>query len=235
MPIDSSAIIILAFSAIFGPGLLVWLWRDQMRRRAALHAMAQRRGWQIDIRLSRFGAPERSVLAPMAGSAAAPWSMTIRRQHNNGEGISEVASTDYTRPEPRWPEGLLVIGPPLPPEAAAMAGMMLAMMQGPMGEKLLGKLLGPGLAAQASQLRPLPEVAGATAFASRDPAGRADPAQIADLLATWQSLKSGEAGRPILILGPEGMTLRLRHLLKQPAEIEAFADLGAQLADSLRT
>jgi len=234
MPINSTAVIIMAFSAIPGPALLLLLWRNQTRRRAALHAMAQRRGWQIDINLSRFGAPERTRLVPLPGSAAAPWQLALRRQHNNGEGISEIASADYTRPEPRWPDGLLVLGPPLPPEAAAMAGMMLGMMQGPLGEALLGKLVGPGLAAQATGLRPLAPVAGATAFASRDPAGRADPAQIAALLSEWQSLKSGETGRPILILGPDGMRLRLRHLLKKPEEIEAFIDLGARLADALR-
>ncbi|MDP2740715.1 MAG: hypothetical protein Q8O82_18880 [Pseudorhodobacter sp.] len=234
MPIDSTAVIILAFAAVSGPALLLLLWRDQMRRRAALHAMAQRRGWQIEIRLSQFGAPERTRLVPLPESAAAPWEMTLRRQHNNGEGIAEVASTDYIRPDPRWLDGLLVLGPPLPPEAAAMAGMMLGMMQGPMGAALLGKLVGPGLAAQATGLRPLAPVAGATAFASRDPAGRADPAQIAALLSEWKSLKPGEAGRPILILGPDGMRLRLRHLLKKPEEIEAFIDLGARLADSLR-
>jgi len=233
MPIDSSPLIVLALVGLAGPALLIWLWRDQKRRQAALRAMAARRGWQIAITLSQFGAPERAVLRPQAQSQN-PWDLTSRRQHNDGGGISEIASTDYTRPDPRWPEGLLVIGPPLPPEAAAMAGTMLAMMQGPMGEAVLAKLIGPGLAHQASHLHLLPEVAGATAFASHDPANRADPARIAAGLATWQSLKSGETGRPILILGPDGMRLRLRHQLKTPAEIEAFIDFGATLADVLR-
>ncbi|MBW6506671.1 MAG: hypothetical protein K0B00_07985 [Rhodobacteraceae bacterium] len=232
MPIDPTPLIVLALAGLSGAALLIWLWRDQTRRQAALRDMAARRGWQIAITLSRFGAPERTVLRP-EGETQGHWELTCRRQHNDGGGVSEVASTEYLRPDPRWREGLLVLGPPLPAETSAMAGPLLAMMQGPMGEALLAKLVGPGLAHQASHLRLLPEVAGATAFASRDPADRADPAQIAAMLATWQSRKSGEAGRPILILGADGMRLRLRHQLKTPAEIEAFIDLGAALAEAL--
>ncbi|MDP3959276.1 MAG: hypothetical protein Q8Q26_04240 [Pseudorhodobacter sp.] len=233
MPIDTTPLIVLALAGLAGPALLIWLWRDQKRRQAALRDMAARRGWRIAITLSQFGAPERTVLRPQAQTQG-PWELTSQRRHNDGAGVSEIAATDYSRPEPSWPEGLLVIGPPLPPEAAAMAGTMLAMMQGPMGEAVLAKLVGPGLALQASHLRLLPEVAGATAFASHDPANRADPARIAAQLATWQNLKPGEIGRPILILGPDGMRLRLRHQLKTPAAIEAFIDLGATLADVLR-
>ena len=41
---------------------------------------------------------------------------------------------------------------------------------------------------------------------------------------------SGPKGRPVLILAPEGMRLRLRHTIKRPDQMERFLDLAFELS-----
>jgi hypothetical protein len=99
----------------------------------------------------------------------------------------------------------------------------------PEGRRLLTRLTGEDVAKFAAVLHPYPAKANLTVLATADPGYRVDFGDVAKLIDAWPPQIDNEKGQPILILGPDGMRLRLRHGTSRADRMEAFIDLALDL------
>jgi hypothetical protein len=93
----------------------------------------------------------------------------------------------------------------------------------------LRDLLGEEGARLAGPLRAVPGPEGVTTLADADPSLRADPGVLGQALQAWAPIAEGPRGRPVLVLGPDGLRLRLRHQVRRPEQMERFLDLSLEL------
>jgi hypothetical protein len=92
------------------------------------------------------------------------------------------------------------------------------------------ELLGEDLARLLGQFEPVSGPPGVTVLAEGDPAPRVDLQDLGRVMARFVPVAAGPRGRPVLILSPEGMRLRLRHAIKRPDQMERFLDLAFELS-----
>ncbi len=97
------------------------------------------------------------------------------------------------------------------------------------GQRFLARFLGDDVAKYSAVLVHYPTEAGVTVFASADPTHHFDFGDIAKVILPWDGHISGDKGRPILTVGPEGMRLRLRHGTRRADPMERFIDLALDL------
>jgi hypothetical protein len=116
--------------------------------------------------------------------------------------------TEYVADSPRWPAGTLVAAPG----------------RDRIDVRSLAGIGGPD-AAQAAALIPLAGPDGMALLASADPAARVILQDLGRALAGWAA-----PGRPILVLSPDGLRLRLRAPIERADRMESFVDLALDLS-----
>lgn len=180
--------------------------RRRVQRDEAFQALAARRGWSLTISGEKLGRPATLRLAARSGPG---WTARATRA-GRGEALSAQPGTEFAIDEPSWPDGLFVIGP------------------GPDQPGTLARTLGGDLAKYAEVLRAVPLDDGFALYTTADLPPRFDVPAIARHLAAWD-----DTARPILILGPEGMRLRLRRDTTRADRMEAFIDLALDLVRTI--
>lgn len=195
--------------------------------------MAARRGWSMDHKNASLGRTARTRIAPLVG---ADWSIEIVRT-NNTRNSKSYATTSFSDLFAGWPGGVAVFGPPIPAKMAAMAEMVLGALDGPMGQKALETLIGPD-AASMTGLKFVAKPGGTarnfTMFANVNDVPDAVLDQLEKFVADWIDKHSGEKNHPIVIVGPEGLRVRLRRAIHDPAQMEQFADFSLEARDLLK-
>jgi len=203
--------------------IALWLRLRQAVQREALQALAARRGWGLTFVGQRLGQPSVLRLSPRAGVS---WTVTVRGEET-GVALLQSApqSTEFVADEPRWDDGLLIVAPPWPPEEPGTEQPDL-----PGSRAQLARLIGDELAGYSEVLRAYPSPPGLTILASADPAHRADLGDLAKAYAGWGMKAAGPDGFPILVLGKEGLRVRLRHGTRRADHMEGFIDFALDLS-----
>ena len=221
-------VLVLLIGLAVAAGVVIFLVQTQAQstQREAFQALAARRGWSLNISEQKLGRPAVLRLTSRSGHG---WTAQARRLSGDAARPAQQLTTEYEADEPSWTEGLLVIGPPLPEDQAAVLSQAQGALDSPEGQKLLSGFLGDDVAKYGAVLRQYPTKANITVLATADPRHRVDFGDIGKLIDTWKPQVSGEKGRPILILGPDGMRLRLRHGTRRADQMESFIDLALDI------
>ena len=212
--------LILLALALTGLVIALWLRLRQATQREALQALAARRGWGLTFVGQRLGRPSVLRLIPRAGVG---WTVTVHGEENDVPMFRAAPqSTDFEADEPKWDDGLLIIGPAAEPDVtpAEVSG----------GRLQLTRLIGEELAGYGEELRAYSAPKGLTVLASADPGLRADLGDLARLYADWTKHTSGPEGFPILVLGKEGLRIKLRHGTRRADRMETFIDFALDAA-----
>jgi len=215
----------VAFAGAVGGAVHLWRVHLDTARRDGMQALAARRGWALTVTDERLGRAGTLRLMPRGGL---PWIAEARP----GFGPKGKPVTDYEAEEPAWPEGTLILvtgeverrlqaSSDSTPEAS---GLLLSR------DRALRDLLGEELARQSFKLDLVSAPEGMTALAQGDPSLRVDLGILSQAMKDFVPVNPGPAGRPILILGPEGLRLRLRQPIKRPEQMERFLDLAFELS-----
>lgn len=223
-----NALTAVAFLALAAGVGVLWYRQLQTARLEALQALAARRGWALVMSERTLGRPGVLRLSPRGGHA---WTVETRRAAAGTQGrAAEMQRTEFAAEDPRWTEGLLIIGPALPPDAQEIVPGRTGSLDTPEIARLLARLLGEDLSRYGAVLRPFPAPPGISVFATSDPTHRVMLADFAKLHASWVPLAKGEAGRPVILLGPDGLRVRLRHGIRRADRMEAFIDFSLDVA-----
>jgi hypothetical protein len=198
--------------------VLLRVWRSQQRRAADFADLARRRGWAVDGPRSVPGRGWVVNIRPDPG-AGAGWQLESWRQESESSG-TQTRWAEFTLP--RAGRGNLVVGPPIPPEAAMLGMSLLGLLDGPLGSKFRRALLGPDADSLAG-LEPQARSGPITVLAD-SAAPRLDLDAYARSLAAWTARHPQPDRHPILVLTPDRARLRLREAPQTAAELEAFAD-----------
>lgn len=155
------------------------------------------------------------------------WSLTVTEERLGREGALRLsprgghpwivvarkgavgASTAFEAASPRWREGTLV---------AALASPAA-------DPRALQRALGHEAARLAQSLRPVPSPQGLLVLSSADPSPRVLLDDLARTLGGWAA-----PGRPVLVLSPEGLSLRLRGAPPRADRMERLVDLALDLS-----
>lgn len=223
MPDLLTLVLLTGLAIAVGVGVVVVQTHLQSTQREAFQALAARRGWSLNISEQKLGRPAVLRLTSRSGNG---WTAQARRQSGGAPGQAQHLTTEFEAEEPRWPDGLLVIGPALPDDRAQMLDHPLDSAE---GRRLLTRLMGEDVAKFGAVLHPYPTKTQLTVLATADPGYRVDFGDVAKSIDAWQPQVGGEKGQPILILGPDGMRLRLRHGTARADKMEAFIDLALDL------
>lgn len=247
---------LVAFLALFG-GIAWLVIRDRRIWREGLADLRSRRGWAIrengrlNGRMARVlvagpGAPEPAVEASwpipdpdgrmedwMAVGVVSSGNSKAGRKTAQG-GRSRSGFLEWRAPAPRWESGILVLGPRLPDNIRAQADAFLERLDHPLARTLLARLFGDALMGNLPDLRYMPAPDGMTppfsVFSTGNPGDRVRLGAVADILADTPSFGRDEmSDRPIIVLAPEGMRVRLNRSPGTPAEVERFIDLALRL------
>jgi hypothetical protein len=215
-----STLVTILLLAPLGALAVAAAWILAERRRAtrdeAFQALAARRGWSLTISDQKLGRPPSLRLAARSGPG---WTaLATRAGHGGARPIQ--AGTEFTIDEPRWTDGLFIIGPapqPVQPDSAE-------------GQRAIARSLGEDVAKYAAVLRHAPLDHGLALYTTADLPPRFDIPAIARRLAAWDdSRRTG----PIMLLGPEGLRLRLREDTTRADRMEAFIDLALDLTRAI--
>jgi hypothetical protein len=214
--------ILLLVPLAAGAAAAAWflLQRRRIARDEAFQALAARRGWSLTISDQTLGRPPSLRLAARSGPG---WTARATRAGHGGARPIQ-AGTEFEADEPRWADGLLVIGP------APDKGPDLPSPASPEGQRALARTLGDDVAKYAAVLRPAPLDHGLALYATADLPPRFDIPAIGRRLAAWEGHPTAS---PILILGPDGLRLRLRHDTVRADRMERFIDLALDLSRTL--
>ncbi|EYD76245.1 hypothetical protein Rumeso_02169 [Rubellimicrobium mesophilum DSM 19309] len=207
----------LAFAGSVGGAVHLWRAHLDSTRRDGMQALAARRGWALTVTGERLGRAGTLRLVPRGGH---PWMAEARP----AEGRRGGPVTLYEAEEPAWTEGTLVLiacAPEGPRDAQPSAEPLPRPR-----EAALRDLLGEDVARLAGPLEQVPAPEGVTALASGDPSRRLELEDLARVMSAFAPVARGTRGRPVLILSPEGMRLRLRRALARPEQMERFLDLA---------
>lgn len=155
------------------------------------------------------------------------WSLTVTGERLGRGGSLRIASrgghaweaevradvtaggvvTEYEADSPRWAEGTLIAYR----EAADAPGVE--------------PTIGPDLATRAAGLPRRTEIDSVILLSDADPGLRLIPDDLARAFAGWTA-----PGTPVLLLGPEGLRLRLRTAIDRADRMERFVDLAFDLS-----
>jgi hypothetical protein len=208
--------------------LYVNVLKPDKKDAAAFADLAKRRGWRVQRQLAALGKGYRVDVTPASGSG---WSCRVTRYFNSP---TKVLSTEFRLPSARIVDGMVVIGPALPDADAAMAENLLGGTQGLIERMLSFDLKNGASAAHLSGLRRVtkPSLTGANVFATEMTDAKALADGFASHLRRWQAKYRGEKTFPILIVSPDGFTLRLRVDADAP-QLEAFIDMACAVAQDI--
>jgi len=218
-PVVSTIVTILLLAPLAAAAAaLVWIVAERRRaaRDEAFQSLAARRGWSLTISDQKLGRPPSLRLAARSGPG---WTARATRAGHGGARPIQ-AGTEFESDEPRWPDGLFVIGPapqPVQPD-------------NPEGQRAIARMLGEDVAKYCAVLRHAPLDHGLALYTTADLPPRFDIPAIARRLSAWEgSRRTG----PILLLGPEGLRLRLREDTTRADRMEAFIDLALDLTRTI--
>lgn len=218
-----TVLVVAVFVTLAGGVVYLWLRLNDTLRREALQALAARRGWALNISGEYLGRPGMLRLSPRGGPA---WTVETRALSSLVESAAAgKRATEYVASEPNWPEGLLIITPPLSPELGPDEG------ERPFNDSAarawLAARLGTSFVRGASGLYAWPAPEGMGLLCTQEPVPRFDPPAIARALDLW-GLERGE--RPVVVFGPEGLRLHLPDGIRRADQMERFIDLAHELA-----
>lgn len=225
-------LLLVVLAALAVAGVLYVAGHKQKERREAFEAMAARRGWSFTLTNQSLGRPAMLRLASRQGLS---WTAQSLRHAESASGGPPIRTTEFESAEPRWNDDLLVIGPAIDPALAGMATTLLAQLDGPMMQRLIGRMIdlsGPE-AQLLTRLRPAATDGTALTLSSGDPTRRVDLPALVRAIAAWEPRVSGDAGHPVVVLGPQGLRIRLRHGIDRADHMEAFVDYCLGIARSL--
>lgn len=215
MPLVLNVLLAVGFAGLIGAVVRYWRLHLETARRDDMQALAARRGWALTVTGERLGRAGTLRLTPRGGL---PW-LAEARPTVVGQGS---AATVYEADAPRWAEGTLVmIAAPLPARESL----------GPeRWERLLREHLGDAAEPATAKLSALPPMPGVTILSHGDPSFRVDLASLAHSLSDWAPVGAGPRARPVMVLSPQGLRLRLSRQIKRPDQMERFLDLALQLS-----
>lgn len=214
-------LVVFAFLVLsVGVGYL-WLKLNETSRREALQALAARRGWALTISEEKLGRPGVLRLMPRGGPA---WTVETRRLGSALEHATpKTQATEFVTDEPRWPDGVLLVGPALPPSTPALPpGTPL---DSDTGRALIQSAFGPsfvGYAPVVSLWNAPPTI---SVLASQEPVPRFDLGDLAKLCAAY-----GGEGRaqPVILFGRDGLRVHLPYGLRRADQMERFIDFALE-------
>jgi hypothetical protein len=228
MPEMLTALVVM----VTGTGLIAGLYlleqSMQSRKREAFQALAARRGWSLTISEQKLGRPPVLRLSARSGLG---WQVEVRRNLTGPRAGAAVQMTEFHSEGKEWPDGLLLIGPPSP-EAGAESNP-LQELDNPQGRRILARVLGDDLAKYATVLTHYPALPAITVFATASPTPRFDLGDLAKAMGGWKPRMAGERGRPVVMFGPDGLRLRLRHGTHRADHMEEFIDFALEIARKL--
>ncbi len=183
-----------------------------------MQALAARRGWALTVTGDRLGRAGTLRLTPRGGL---PW-VAETRFHSGAYG---GPFTEYEADAPRWAEGTLIViaghyGDAPDPQSGQPAHQ----------EVVLREALGEAATQLAAGLHPLSAPGGILALSDRDPSLRVDLAAVARAFEKGEASGLGSGPRPVMILSPQGIRLRVHRPVKRPDQMERFLDLALELA-----
>lgn len=209
-----NVLVSLGFAAAVGAAVHFWRLQLETARLDGMQALAARRGWALTVTGERLGRAGTLRIVPRGGT---PWLAEARPKRS-----LDGPSTEYEAEAPRWADGTLVVAAaPLPVAAEPDAFP---------DRRALGDLLGEEVGRLAGSLRVVAGPDGVVALSDADPSLRVDLNEIASALGSWVPVTSGLRGRPVLVLSPGGLRLRLRHPIQRPEQMERFLDLALDLS-----
>jgi hypothetical protein len=214
MTVLVNVLLSVAFAAAVGAAVHYWRLQFQTSRREGMQALAARRGWALTMTGERLGRAGTLRLVPRGGL---PWVAETRP-----EGATAAsAATEYEAEAPRWGDGTLVLAP-----AAEGAEAV------PDPRAWADRALGPQAASVApvQALRRIEAPPGMVALSDGSPTLRVDLADLAQALRDWPPVGSGPRGRPILVLSPSGLRLRVNRPIRRADQMERFLDLALELS-----
>ena len=226
----TAALLLLAALGLAALGLS-WLRQRETAKREAFQELAARRGWSLTITKQTLGRP---AILRMTTRSGTHWQAEARRLATAGTGSNSIIqTTEFRSEEPKWPDGLLLVGPALPAGTDEMALQMLDALDGDHGRTILSRVIGSDLSQDLGGLKRLQNDAGLTVLASGDPGQRVDLPELTRLLSNWTPVVAGEKGCPIVILGEDGLRVRLRHGTSTADRMERFIDFSHSIAKTI--
>lgn len=207
--------------------------RKQAARAAALDTLAAGQGWQVERKTE--GRRHVTTLTPAQGGwvlrVAPPRSTGSSKNRNSIPGF-----TEFRADTPNWPGGRAIFSQRLPGGVSNLLGGagLAGVLQGAAVKAMLNRLVGSEVMAEIGRLQPFDPPPGIelSILASDDPRD-GNLRAIHDLIHGWKPRKTRDRTPPGVIIGPEGMTVRLPTELQEPGDIAAFADMGQRLARDL--
>lgn len=214
-------LVVFAFLVLSAGVGYLWLKLNETARREALQALAARRGWALTISEEKLGRPGVLRLMPRGGPT---WTVETRRLGSALEQATPKAqATEFVTDEPRWPDGVLLIGPPVPADMPAPPPA--TPLDSEAGRSLIHAVLGPSFTGYAPVLSLWPAPATISVFASQEPVPRFDLGDLAKLHAGY-----GGEGRaqPVILFGREGLRVHLPCGLRRADQMERFIDFALE-------
>jgi hypothetical protein len=214
------AIVLLLCAALAGGGVL-WLKQQQIFQREAYQALAARRGWSLTISEQKLGRPAILRLSARSGSG---WHTESRLDAGDKQGMPRFLTTEFSAPEPHWPDGCLVLTPglmaPDPAEPLPQGRSRLSL------DARISLAVPSGIAAQ---LQTFPAPPALTVQATIDPVHRFDLEALAKAMTDWEPQRRSSDGQPVILISPEGFRVRLSHGMRRADQMESFIDFALEV------
>ncbi|MCC5975179.1 MAG: hypothetical protein JJT81_14155 [Rubellimicrobium sp.] len=201
----------------------------QARSREAFQTMAARRGWALTISDEKLGRPAVLRLSARGGMG---WQVEVRQRTSSRRGPRKsLEATEFHTDEKTCPEGMVAIGPPIPRAMMQAAGVLLGDLER-LQSTALARFMGEDLARQVTALRPCPGPDNLSVFASsEDLVARLDLAAISEAIVAWHERIGRTQGlQTLILLGPDGLRIRLPAAVHRADRMEAFVDLCLAVA-----
>lgn len=226
---------ILAMALILGVfvAVMVLSHRTEKRRQADYAALALRRGLRFEFRRAMGRSPAELRFATADGAG-----LVVTRKRSRKSGSTTTSSGGHSQfhaDDPRLPGGLAVYAPAMPAGVAAAAASVMGILDNALAKRVLGPLLGDEIAAHLGQLQefPAPQGVALTILATHEPTAQFDAATIARAIDQAPRGHGAEA-RTMVLLGENGLQLRIGWALNEVVDIEQLLDTGLALRAALR-
>lgn len=216
---------LVVLAAVAAVALAIWTSRRREAvRREAFEAVAARRGWSFTLTRQSLGRPGTMRLAARHGL---DWSVLVDRPEESNRRTRPLSrTTRFFAPDCRWDQGLMLIMPAealtSPPDA------------GPRGRDAARQFahalpadIDPDLLAA---LQPVQTDASWVLLASTDPSRRFDLRPILDAMDQWQADMRPALDPVHVSIGPQGLSVILRHAIARADRMERFVDFGIGIA-----
>lgn len=225
--------------------------RAERRLQAALHELAESRGWHYRADTARgFGqrrAGKSFTITP--DSASDGWTLEVARRSSSRGGsrsgrkglsttVTNPGRAEFRAPEPAFRGGLAVFttgatGAAMGHGHGAAAESLMGLFDNRIGKAVLGHVMGSDVGEHVGQLKSFPAPAGSklTVMATADPSMFFHLKAIDDALAGWKPARGFIKSSPQLFVSEAGMRLFLNQQVTDPESVARLIDLGLDLRD----